>query len=363
MADIDQLLKVLVQRGGSDLHLSPERQPRIRVDGDILPLELPVRKDGDIRKMLHEIMPERVRRELERTDDLDFAYEHPSYGRLRVNVFRDRFGTGGVFRLIPSEIPSPDQLGLPPAVVALARISRGLVLVTGPTGSGKSTTLAALTEEINRTQSGHIITIEDPIEYVHRENKCLINQREVHSHTESFAGALRAALREDPNVVLVGEMRDLETIEAALMIAETGHLVFATLHTNTAASTIDRIIDSFPAGRQNQVRTMLADTLRAVVAQTLCKRKTKGRVAAMEVLLVNRAVASLIRDAHVHQIPSAMQTGRAQGMMLLNDSLIKLVKDNVVSSAEAYSKSVDRAGMAALFKENGIPVPADAVSD
>lgn len=357
MAEIDRLFKLLVDHKGSDLHLSPGRKPMIRVNGDMTSLDGPIQEEVGIRRLVQEIMPERIRREFDETSDVDFGYEIPGTVRIRANVFRERLGIAGVFRAVPATIMTPEQLGLPRSVTDLCYLSKGLVLVTGPTGSGKSTTLASLTDLINRTRTAHIITIEDPIEFVHADKKCLVTQREVYSHTAGFAQALRAALREDPDVVLVGEMRDLETIETAITMAETGHLVFATLHTSTAPGTIDRIVDSFPAERQNQIRAMLADSLRASISQRLCKKRGGGRVAAFEVMLVNRAVSSLIREAKVHQIPSAMQTSKVQGMLLLNDSLMKLVKDGVVEPNEAYTKSVDRKGLVALFEENGVRVP------
>jgi twitching motility protein PilT len=277
-----------------------------------------------------------------------------------VNVFRDRGGVGAVFRQIPIEIKTAKDLNLPPAVVQLGDLSKGLVLVTGPTGSGKSTTLAAIVDYINDTRTEHIITIEDPIEFVHKNKKCLVNQREVGSHTRSFKDALRAALREDPDIVLVGEMRDLETIAIAIETAETGHLVFGTLHTTTATSTVDRIVDQFPADRQQQIRVMLADSLKGVVAQTLCRRIGGGRVAALEVLLSNNAVQNLIRDGKTFQLPSILQTSRAQGMVLLNDSLTDFVKRGLVEPREAYLKAVDKGGLIHLFKNNGIPLPTES---
>ncbi len=351
MAQIDALFEQLVTLGGSDLHLSSGRKPLIRESGDIMALDLPVMDAQTVAEYLKEIMPEANQREFEERNDTDFAYEKPGLGRFRANVFRDRGGSGGVFRLIPSKILSAAQLNLPKPVTDLCHLSKGLVVVTGPTGSGKSTTLAAMIDHVNRTRTDHIITIEDPIEFVHHDNKCLVNQREVHNHTHSFAAALRAALREDPDIVLVGEMRDLETIEIALQTAETGHLVFGTLHTNTAASTVDRIIDAFPADRQNQIRTMLASSLKGVVAQTLCKRKPKGRVAALEILIVTRGISSMIRDGKSFQIPSAMQIGGAQGMVLLNDALAKLVVEGVVEPRHAYDKAVDKEELLEKFKK------------
>jgi twitching motility protein PilT len=261
---------------------------------------------------------------------------------------------GGVFRIIPTKIPSAEDLGLPPQVLGLCDQNKGLVLVTGPTGSGKSTTLCALVDFMNRHRKDHIITIEDPIEFVHRNKKCLLNQREIGTHTQGFKRALRAALREDPDIVLVGEMRDLETIGIAIETAETGHLVFGTLHTTTAPSTVDRIIDQFPADRQTQVRVMLSETLKGVVAQTLCRKKGGGRVAAYEVLIVNTAVANLIREGKTFQIPSLMQTQRQIGMRTLNDSLLELVKKGLVEPKEAYIKAVDKSSLVALFDRGGI---------
>jgi twitching motility protein PilT len=276
----------------------------------------------------------------------------PGIARFRGNMFRDRFGPGAVFRQIPFGILTPEQLGLPKSVLDLCYLTKGLVLVTGPTGSGKSTTLATLIDYINRNRHDHLITIEDPIEFVHENKKCLVNQREVHTHTRSFKDALRAALREDPDIVLVGEMRDLETIAIAVETAETGHLVFGSLHTTTAPSTVDRIIDQFPPDRQEQIRQMLSESLRGVIAQVLCKKIGGGRVAAYEILLSNHAVANLIRERKTFQLPSMMQTGRGQGMITLNDSLMDLVKRGIVEPMEAYLKAANKAEIkAALAKE------------
>jgi twitching motility protein PilT len=295
--------------------------------------------------------------------DTDFAYEIPGVARFRVNVFRDRHGVGAVFRQIPIEILTAKQLNLPEAVVRLGDLSKGLVLVTGPTGSGKSTTLAALVDYVNETRTDHIITIEDPVEFVHRNKKCLVNQREIGSHTRSFKDALRAALREDPDIVLVGEMRDLETIAIAIETAETGHLVFGTLHTTTAMSTVDRIVDQFPADRQQQVRVMLADSLKGVVAQTLLRKIGGGRVAALEILLTNNAVANLIRDGKTFQLPSVLQTSKAQGMRLLNDSLLDLVKQGLVEPREAYLKSIDKSALLGAFRTHNIPLPTETAAE
>ncbi|MBL7115119.1 MAG: type IV pilus twitching motility protein PilT [Kiritimatiellae bacterium] len=359
MAEIDALFKMLLDAEGSDLHLSAGRRPMIRESGEMQTLDLPIIEDADMEHFITEIMPERNLKEFSETNDTDFAYELPGQARLRANVFRDRIGMGAVFRIIPAEILSADQLNLPEGIRNFCYLSKGLVVVTGPTGSGKSTTLAAMIDLINATRPDHIITIEDPIEFVHKEKMCLINQREIKRHTSSFSTALRAALRQDPDVVMVGEMRDLETIEIAIETAETGHLVFGTLHTNTAISTVDRIIDAFPANRQNQIRTMLANSLKGVVAQTLCKRKPKGRVAALEVLLVDRAISSMIRDGKLHQVASAMQVGKNKGMVMLNESLTNLVINGTVDAAEAYLKAVDKDDMATRFEKANIKVPTN----
>jgi twitching motility protein PilT len=346
MAWIDDLFTRMIAEGASDLHLTSGETPKFRVDGDIVPVEgAPALTPEQMQQVLFEIAPDRNKAEFERDHDSDFAYELPGQARFRANLFMDRKGPGGVFRVIPTDILTAEQLGLPPSVLELCKLSKGLVVVTGPTGSGKSTTLAAMVDHINKTRSDHIITIEDPIEFVHQDQRCLINQREVHRHTQGFKRALRAALREDPDIVLVGEMRDLETIEIAIETAETGHLVFGTLHTTTAVTTVDRIIDQFPADRQAQIRTMLSSSLKGVIAQTLCKRLPKGRVAALEVLLANTAVASNIRDGKTHQLASAMQMGGKVGMRLLNDSLAELVHQGLVDPDEAYLKAVDKEDM------------------
>jgi twitching motility protein PilT len=306
--------------------------------------------------MLLSIAPERNRAEFATRHDTDFAYEIPGLARFRCNLFMDRLGPGGVFRVIPSRIMTAEEMGLAPELLELCHLSKGLVLVTGPTGSGKSTTLCALIDYINRTRADHIITIEDPLEFVHENKKCLVHQREVGSHTDSFKDALRAALREDPDVVLVGEMRDLETVAIAIETAETGHLVFGTLHTSSAASTVDRVINQFPADRQQQIRIMLAESLRGVISQVLCKRIGGGRAAALEVLIGTPPVCNLVREAKTFQIPSIMQAGKRFGMSLMNDSLLDLVKRKVVEPSEAYSKTIDKAGLLAMFKRAGIDV-------
>ena len=355
MAWIDALFNRMVEVGASDLHMTSGTRPQFRLHGDIVPInECAEIQPDQMRQILREISPDKNWRQFEEENDTDFAYELPGLARFRVNLFMDNRGPGAVFRVIPEEILSCDQLGLPEAVRELCYLSKGLVLVTGPTGSGKSTTLAAMIDLINATRSDHILTIEDPIEFVHKDKKCLINQRQVGGHTASFKRALKAALREDPDIVLVGEMRDLETIEIAIETAETGHLVFGTLHTTTAASTVDRIIDQFPADRQAQIRTMLSASLKGVIAQTLCKKKGGGRVAALEVLIANSAVSSLIREGKTHQITSTMQMGGKQGMRLLNDSLAELVHTGQVEPDEAYIKAVDKDGLVAAFAAKGI---------
>ncbi len=355
MAWIDALFTRMVELGASDLHMTSKTQPQFRLHGDMVPIsECAVIEPDQMTQILREIAPEEKWKEFEEHNDLDFAYYLPGVARFRVNFFRDNRGPGAVFRQIPEEILTCDQLNLPPAVRELCFLSKGLVVVTGPTGSGKSTTLAAMVDHINKNRSDHILTIEDPIEFVHRDHKCLINQREVGNHTASFKRALKAALREDPDIVLVGEMRDLETIEIAIETAETGHLVFGTLHTTTAASTVDRIIDQFPADRQSQIRTMLSSSLKGVVAQTLCKKQKGGRVAALEVLLVNSAVSSLIREGKTHQITSSMQMGGKVGMRLLNDALAELVSTGQVAPSEAYIKAVDKGGLVSAINAAGV---------
>jgi len=363
MAEIDKLIEALIETGGSDLHLTAGHPPAVRDSGDMVALDLPALSDEDMARVIGEIMPERNREEFRVANDTDFSYEIPDFVRTRVNAFRDRFGMGAVLRAIPCTIIPAEKLDLPRGVTDMCYLSKGLVIVTGPTGSGKSTTLAAMIDLINRTRPDHIVTIEDPIEFVHPNKKCVVTQREVHTHTQSFAAALRAALRQDPDIVLVGEMRDLETMEIAIETAETGHLVFGTLHTNSAPSSVNRIIDAFPAGRQNQIRSMLASSLKGVVAQTLCKRRDKGRVAALEILVVERGISALIRDGKTHQIASAMQVGRALGMQLLNDSLADLVRHGVVDAKEALMKSVDKEDLLGRYKKFGIEAPVLGKTD
>ncbi len=355
---IDLLFREMVQAGASDLHLSTSMPPLIRKDGEMLRLDsryAPLSAD-DVIQLLDPILPGKTLREFEEGRDSDFAYELPGLSRFRGNIFMDRKGVGAVFRTVPTRIMTVGELGLSQPVLDLCSLRKGLVLVTGMTGSGKSTTLAALINHINQTRADHIVTIEDPIEFVHENQRCLINQREVYTHTRSFRTALRSALREDPDVVLIGEMRDLETISIALETAETGHLVFGTLHTTTAASTIDRIIDQFPAERQQQVRVMLSESLKGVIAQTLCRRREGGRIAALEVLLINAAISNLIREGKTFQIPSLMQMGKIAGNITLNDALLRLVRDNDVAVEEALSRAVDKPAFTALLARAGFHV-------
>ena len=353
---IDTLFRQMVDAKASDLHLSSFMPPLIRKDGHMQPLDPgmgPLSPD-DVSALLQPIMPDTNREEYGRRHDTDFAYEIKGLARFRANMFLDRKGPGAVFRVIPAKILTAEQLGLSPHILQLCKLSKGLVLVTGPTGSGKSTTLCAMIDYINRNRTDHIITIEDPIEFVHENQSCLINQREVGTHTAGFKDALRAAMREDPDIILVGELRDLETVAIAIETAETGHLVFGTLHTTTAASTVDRVIDQFPTEQQSQIRIMLSESLKGVIAQNLCRKIGGGRVAALEVLLINSAISNLIREAKTFQIPSMMQVGRAQGMVALNDALMELVTKKLVEPQEAYLKAVDKAGFEGLLKRAGI---------
>lgn len=355
---MDALFQKMAQIGASDLHLSVSSPPMARKDGKMQKMESGegVLSPADMRELLTSIMPVKNQEEFSRRNDTDFAYEIPNLARFRANIFMDRKGMGGVFRIIPTKILTAEQLGLSPAIMNLCDLSKGLVVVTGPTGSGKSTTLCAMVDSINKRRDDHIITIEDPIEFVHENQKCLVNQREVHNHTDSFKDALRAALREDPDILLVGEMRDLETISIAIETAETGHLVFGTLHTTTASSTIDRIIDQFPPDRQQQIRVMLSESLKGVIAQTLLPKKGGGRVAALEVLIVTPAISNLIREGKTFQIPSAMQTGKTYGMVMLNDALFDLVQKGAVEPRDAYIKAVDKAGFETLLKRGGFAI-------
>jgi twitching motility protein PilT len=364
VAEMEDLFAVLCEMKASDLHMSVGTPPMLRLDGEMQPLAgRAVLAPADTERILLPIAPARNREEFARRNDTDFAYEVPGLARFRCNLFRDRKGVGGVFRVIPSKIMTAEEMNLSKEILQLCHLPKGLVLVTGPTGSGKSTTLCALIDYINRNRTDHIITIEDPIEFVHENKKCLINQRQVGEHTDSFKDALRAALREDPDIVLVGEMRDLETMAIAIETAETGHLVFGTLHTSSAPSTVDRIIDQFPADRQGQIRVMLAESLKCVVSQTLCKRIGGGRVAVLEVLISTPSVANLIREAKIFQIPSIMQTGKKYGMCLMNEGFTDLVRRKVVEPQEAYAKAMDKPGLLNMFRKNAIDTtwaPPDA---
>jgi len=343
MAKIDAFFKLMNEQGASDLHLTAGQPPALRVRGEIERIKFKILDSDDLRGMLYEIAPEQKIKSFEENGDVDFGYEIPGLARYRANFFMQKNGVGAVFREIPSSIMTAEQLGLPPVVSKLASLPRGLVLVTGPTGSGKSTTLAAIVDVANRTRKDHIITVEDPIEFVHQSQGCIVNHREVGVHTNSFSTALRGALREDPDIILVGEMRDLETISLAVEAASTGHLVFSTLHTSSAYKTVDRVVEVFPSHEQPLIRSTLSDGLRAVIAQTLFKRiDRKGRVVALEILIANPAVRNLIREGKTHQIPSMIQTGKKFGMILLDDSIMDLYKKGMVSAEEAYAKSNEK---------------------
>ncbi len=343
MAKIDAFFKLMNEQGASDLHLMAGLPPALRIRGEIERVKYKVLDNDDLRSMLYEIAPETKIKVFEETGDVDFGYEIPGLARYRANFFMQKNGVGAVFREIPSAIMTAEQLGLPPVVSKLAALPRGLVLVTGPTGSGKSTTLAAIVDVANRVRKDHIITVEDPIEFVHQSQGCIVNHREVGVHTASFSTALRGALREDPDIILVGEMRDLETISLAVEAASTGHLVFSTLHTSSAWKTVDRVIEVFPSHEQPLIRSTLADGLRAVIAQTLFKRiDRKGRVVALEILIANPAVRNLIREGKTHQLPSMVQTGKKYGMILLDDSIMDLYKKGMISAEEAYAKSNEK---------------------
>jgi twitching motility protein PilT len=352
----EALFAELLARQGSDLHCSSFEAPMVRVHGDMADLaDFSILGPSQLLEIMEAVAPPAAWRQFQERHDADFAYAFERGGcRLRMNFFLDRSGPGFVARVIPNELPDPDRLGLDLTVRRLAMLAKGLVLVTGPTGSGKSTTLAAILDLANRQRTDHIITIEDPIEFVHQRKGCLVNQREVGTHTDSFKSGLRAALREDPDVVMVGEMRDLETIAIAVETAVTGHLVFGTLHTNSAVGTIDRIVDQFPADRQQQIRVMLADSLKCVVSQILLKREGGGRIAALETLFVTPAISNLIRESKNFQIPSAMQTGRAYGQKLMNDALIELIQAGQVATKEAYFKAPDKETFMAALKRADI---------
>jgi len=351
--DITELLTFAHRSGASDVHLTAGEPPRVRINGDMKRLEHAALSAEEVHNMVFDIMSDALRRHFQETNDADFSFELGDLARFRVNVFRGRRGEGAVFRTIPTKVQTLEDLGLPAILKEVCDKEKGLVLVTGPTGSGKSTTLAAMIDYINEGFEGHILTIEDPIEFVHHSKKCLINQREVGPHTMSFTAALRGALREDPDVILVGEMRDLETISLALTAAETGHLVFGTLHTSSAPKTVDRIIDVFPAAQQEQIRIMFSESTQAVITQTLLKKRAGGRIAALEVLIGTPAVRNLIREGKIHQIPSAMQTGQKVGMQTLDMALIELVRRNMVTAEEAQSRTLTPN----LFASNAVERP------
>jgi len=343
MAKIDAFFKLMNDQGASDLHLVSGQPPALRIRGDMERIKYKVLENDELKAMLYEIAPEHKVKLFEETGDVDFGYEIPGIARYRANFFMQKYGVAAVFRQIPEQIMTAEELGLPSVVSKLATLPRGLVLVTGPTGSGKSTTLAAIIDVANRNRKDHIITVEDPIEFVHESKGCIINHREVGLHTKSFSAALKGALREDPDIILVGEMRDLETISLAVEASATGHLVFATLHTTSAPKTVDRVIEVFPASEQAQIRSTLADGIRAVIAQVLFKRvDKKDRCVALEIMIANPAVRNLIRESKTHQIPSMIQTGRKYGMQLLDDAIMELLDKGWISADEAYTKANDK---------------------
>jgi twitching motility protein PilT len=340
--DIGELLAFGVKNGCSDMHLSAGLPPMIRVDGDVRRINVPSMDHTEVHDLVYDIMDDKQRKDYEEFLECDFSFEIPGLARFRVNAFNQQRGSGAVFRTIPSEILSLEDLNAPNIFKEISEIPRGVVLVTGPTGSGKSTTLAAMVNHKNETEYGHILTIEDPIEFVHQSKKCLINQREVHRDTLGFNEALRSALREDPDTILVGEMRDLETIRLALTAAETGHLVFGTLHTSSAAKTVDRVVDVFPAEEKDMVRAMLSESLRAVISQTLLKKNGGGRIAAHEIMMGTPAIRNLIRENKIAQMYSAIQTGQQFGMQTLDQCLGQMIKNGSVSRSEAQSKAMNK---------------------
>ena len=364
MATLPELLKTMVELEGSDLHIATNTPPQIRVHGHLQRLQLPELTPSETKNLVYSVLTDSQKKRFEETQELDFSFGIKAIGsRFRCNVFSQRGAVGAVYRLIPEKIRSFGELGLPSVLATLAERPRGLVLITGPTGSGKSTTLAAMIDKINSERHDHILTIEDPIEYIHPHKNCLVNQREVHSDTASFSNALRAALREDPDIVLIGEMRDLETVEAALKIAETGHLTFGTLHTNSAAQTINRIIDIFPSGQQAQIRTQLSLVLEGIVCQALLpKSGGTGRVAALEILVANPAIRNLIRDDKIHQIYGTMQTGQEKfGMQTMNQALARLVEKRLVTRDNAFATSSNRDELITIL-ERGAGQPGAALA-
>ncbi len=358
MAKIDALFKLMKQQGASDLHISSGAPPILRLHGEMQQLNYPPLTNDQAKALLFEMLDSEQRKQFEETRDLDFAYSLPEVARFRGNILDTHRGIAGVFRIIPSKILSADDLKLPEGIRKMTRLKKGLVLVTGPTGSGKSTTLAAMIDLINATRREHILTLEDPLEFIHENKMSLLNQRQIGQHTESFASALKAALREDPDVILVGEMRDLETISLAMTAAETGHLVYGTLHTNSAAKTIDRIIDAFPKDAQEQVRTMLGESLKGVVCQQLLKTADgQGRIAAHEILVGNAAVSNLIREGKTFQIPSIMQTAKGEGMQLMDQRIMDLLKENKITAEEAYRCAVEKRTFEPLLPKEKAPGP------
>jgi len=355
MASIDAFLREMVEQGASDLHVTAESPPLIRVTGSLRPLKHPPLSQADTKNLCYSLLTEAQKKTFEETSELDFSFGLKGLSRFRGNLFLQKGAVGGAFRLIPFEIPALERLGLPQSVTALTRMPRGLVLVTGPTGSGKSTTLAAMMDRVNRERHEHIMTLEDPIEFVHEHKSCLVNQREVFADTQGFTQALKHVLRQDPDIVLVGEMRDLETIEAALLIAETGHLVFSTLHTNSAVQTINRIIDVFPPNQQAQVRAQLSLVLQAVISQTLIARADgRGRAMAAEVMIPNPAIRNLIREEKVHQIYSLMQVGQAKfGMQTMTQALVNLVGQRAISPEAAISHATEPDEVRQLLGQTG----------
>jgi len=359
--NLPDLLKTTTELGGSDLHLSIGSPPQVRVNGHLQRLDQPVLTPDVLKTLCYSVLTDAQKKKFEEKWELDLAFGLRGVGRFRCNVFNQKGAVGAVYRLIPEKIRPLDELGLPPVLAELADRPRGLVLVTGPTGSGKSTTLAAMIDRINLSKPAHILTIEDPIEYLHQHKTSLINQRELHADTQSFSAALRAALREDPDVVLIGEMRDLETMEAALKLAETGHLTMGTLHTNSAAQTITRIVDSFPAHQQAQIRTQLSLVLEGVVCQSLLPKVSGGRVAALEILVATPAIRNLIRDDKIHQIYGTMQSGQEKyGMQTMNQSLVRLVEKRVISREVAFSTSSNRDELTTLLERAAAAAPASA---
>lgn len=352
MARIDTFFKFMLDQKASDLHLSTGNQPMLRIHGELVRIDAPLLDNDDLKALVYEIAPEMKIKVFEETGDVDFGYEYPGFARFRANFLNQKQGIAVVFRQIPNKVYTIEDLSLPPVLKRFAMLKKGLVLVTGPTGSGKSTTLAAMIDYANLHRKDHIITVEDPIEFVHRSQQCLVNQREVGMHTRSFASALRGALREDPDIILVGEMRDLETIELALTAAATGHLVFGTLHTSNAAKTIDRIIDVFPTNQQNQVRASLSESLKGVVAQNLFKRIDKpGRCAALEILVCDSPIANLIREGKTHQVAGMMQVGKRKGNQPLDDAIMELLRSARITPDEAYEKASDKKKFRALLKD------------